>query len=261
MNLDFLRSHTSSSLRVLIVSPHPDDEVIGAGARLRFLQNAMVVQVTDGAPRDMSDARAQGFSTRNEYSRARQQELHSALGICGRFRTIALKVVDREVSQQLISVTRRIKGIIESYAPDVVLTVPYEGGHPDHDATAFAVHSAIALLPSNQRIPVIIEMCSYHNRGGSCEYSEFLGDTREEVTFELSPPERELKRKIFDCFQTQQNVLQWFPIGIEKFRLAPRYDFTTPPHSGQLYYEMFGWDQGSEWRQLASTASSLLNRA
>src|SRR5687768_18016133 len=84
--------------RVLIVSPHPDDEVIGAGARLPHLSGATVVQVTDGSPRDLRDAGANGFSTREDYAAARREELQAALGLAGQIETIHLEVPDQEAS-------------------------------------------------------------------------------------------------------------------------------------------------------------------
>ena len=42
---------------------------------------------------------------------------------------------------------------------------------------------------------------------------------------------------------------------VERFRLAPRYDFTQPPHAGDLHYEQFGWELTPQrWRSLAAAA-------
>ena len=46
--------------RVMIVVAHPDDETIGMGAQLNRFDDALLVQVTDGAPRDGRDAAAHG---------------------------------------------------------------------------------------------------------------------------------------------------------------------------------------------------------
>jgi hypothetical protein len=71
----------------------------------------------------------------------------------------------------------------------------------------------------------------------------------------LDHDERTLKRAMFACYETQRRVLASFPTDIECFRLAPRYDFTAPPHDGRLFYEWFHWGMtGVEWRRLARQA-------
>jgi hypothetical protein len=83
----------------------------------------------------------------------------------------------------------------------------------------------------------------------------FLSETPDVLSIELCEHERDFKRQLFDCFKTQQRVLCWFPIHLEKFRFAPRYDFLRAPHDGVLYYEKFPWGmEGAKWRQLARDA-------
>src|SRR5205085_8052842 len=139
----------------------------------------------------------------------------------------------------------------------VVITHPYEGGHPDHDSTALAVHAACGLLlRENLPAPRVMEMTSYHNRNGAMAYAEFLGPNNGEVrTLALSTEERAFKQRLFECYATQRETLRWFPIELERFRPAPCYDFTQPPHPGQLYYEQFHWGiRGKNWRALAREA-------
>jgi N-acetylglucosamine malate deacetylase 2 len=250
--LYFLREGTAPAPRVVIISPHPDDEVIGAGTRLPLLTGATVVQVTNGAPPEMTDARAAGYSTREAYAAARRHELHQALSLCGVYQTIELGLPDQRAAFQLAELTRTIRKVLERTGPDYVVTVPYEGGHPDHDATAFAVHQACAGLPDRPRI---IEMLSYHNANGCCEMECFLEESREVLAISLTAEEIQLKQRLFQCFMTQQKVLRWFPLRLEKFRFAPRYDFTRPPHPGQLYYELFAWGLNARrWCELAKHA-------
>ncbi len=74
----------------------------------------------------------------------------------------------------------------------------------------------------------------------------------ETVTAPLSDEERRFKARLFECYHTQQGVLRAFALGFERFRRAPVYDFTRPPHAGRLYYENFNWGMtGARWRALA----------
>ncbi len=43
------------------------------------------------------------------------------------------------------------------------------------------------------------------------------------------------------CFRTQAAILSHFDRQAERFRPAPAYDFTAPPHPGPLNYEDWGW--------------------
>src|SRR5437868_11862366 len=66
-----------------LVVAHPDDEVIGAGAQFATWRDIQFVHVTDGAPRNLSDAKANGFADCEAYARARELELKTALNLAG----------------------------------------------------------------------------------------------------------------------------------------------------------------------------------
>jgi hypothetical protein len=58
-----------------------------------------------------------------------------------------------------------------------------------------------------------------------------------------------------ECYPTQRHVLGSFPLDVERFRVAPAYDFLQPPHDGRLYYERFRWGvSGAQWSELARSA-------
>jgi N-acetylglucosamine malate deacetylase 2 len=257
--LDWLSRGRGTAPRLVVVGAHPDDETIGAGGRLRQFRNASFVCVTDGAPRDPSDTAAAGFQTPEHYAAARRAEFGSVLSAAGIKRSGRhLNYVDQETSINLNALTQTLADLLRELEPEVILTQPYEGGHPDHDATAFAVHRACQLMErSGGRAPLIVEMTSYHSRSGTMETATFLpSGSREEVTTVLSDEERRFKATLFQCYRTQQQVLQSFPIAIERFRIAPDYDFTEPPHAGRLFYENFNWGMtGARWRHLARRSS------
>jgi N-acetylglucosamine malate deacetylase 2 len=249
-----------------VVVAHPDDELIGAGARLPRLREAIFVHVTDGAPRHLHDAKASGFVTRDEYAQARRRELEAALGLVGIVpeHTRQLGCVDQEAGLHLVDLSRRMALLLRELRPQIVLTLPYEGGHPDHDATAFAVHAARWLL-EQQGIPppILIEMTSYHNGPKGIEVYDFLPCAEGQITTcVLTEAERAFKRRVLDCFPTQHQTLSLFPVEIERFRPAPRYGFTEPPHEGQLFYEYFPWGMtGERYRSLARHAMEVLGIA
>ena len=66
--------------RVMIVVAHPDDETIGIGAQLGRFDDALLVHVTDGAPRDGDDARNYGFASVADYAAARQSRAGRGVG-------------------------------------------------------------------------------------------------------------------------------------------------------------------------------------
>src|SRR3989304_2859165 len=65
-------------VKTLVAAAHPDDEVAGAGALYRYIDRALFIHVTDGAPRDLADAFGHGFRSAAEYAEARRTELLAA---------------------------------------------------------------------------------------------------------------------------------------------------------------------------------------
>ena len=243
----------------MVLFAHPDDEVIALGARLSRFTQAAFVYATDGAPRDMRDSHAHGFSTLAAYREARQGELRQALALAGISdpRHDCLGFADQESGLHLAELTRAVLLRLRRYTPEAVFTHPYEGGHPDHDACAFAVRAAVDLLAhEGASAPVILEAAFYHAGLDGIATGEFLaGNAPTPVRYALSGAEAEQKRALLASFITQQDTLQYFPLDHETFRVAPAYDFTVPPHAGQTFYDRFDWGMRSaRFCQLAAEA-------
>src|SRR3954468_1030865 len=191
---------TDAPRRVVVVVAHPDDEAIGAGAVLRGFPDVTVVHVTDGAPLDQEYALSRGYENRDAYAHARRNEVVAALGVIGlpaeRIRTLGL--VDGEAAWHLVELCHKVADLFDELEPDVVLTHPYEGGHSDHDSTAFAVHLAAGmLLRQGQKAPIILELTSYHNYRGRRRFFSFLPFSSSRVrTVFLSAEDRRLKRQM-----------------------------------------------------------------
>jgi LmbE family N-acetylglucosaminyl deacetylase len=239
---------------VLVVAAHPDDETLGAGALLGELGDVRVLFATDGAPGDGGDARAAGFATVSDYAEARAREAKAALALAAvpAARLGWLGFGDQRLAQALAPAARRIAALLADARPQVLLTHAYEGGHPDHDATAFAAHAALALCPG----AALVEFGLYHARDGGVRRLELLpGPPGAAVSCQLSSDEQARKRAMRACYVTQRAVLAAFPEDVERYRLASPTRFTAPPHAGALYYE--GWDWGMTgvgFRALAADA-------
>lgn len=232
--------------RAMLVFAHPDDEVVALGARLGHFSSAVFVLVTDGAPKNGQDSRDHGFASVDQYREAREQELRRALRIAGAAdaRRIRLKIPDQEASFHLPQLAEQIERLLLEHRPEVVFTHPYEGGHPDHDACAFAVHRAAALLAARGAAsPAILEGAFYHAGPSGVEAGCFVpGEERTaEAAYQLSGGERLQKAALLACFATQQQTLRGFPLDFERFRVTPHYDFGKLPNSGSVLYDHFPW--------------------
>ena len=161
-----------------------------------------------------------------------------------------LGIPDQEAAFALPALTKRLTSLLRAERPEVVLTHPYEGGHPDHDATAFATQEALRQLRQmGEAMPLVIEAAFYHMGPSGIETGSFLpsnlsasgiGETPG-VVYRLAAGEQAEKRELLDCFATQAATLQCFGLAQERFRIAPAYDFSRPPHDGPAFYDRFCW--------------------
>lgn len=130
--------------RLVVVSPHPDDEALGCGGLIATARAiglpVRVVSVTDGEAcyPDSPVWPAQRLRT------VRRQELECALAILGvEIDAIdTLDIGDGRVSERESALVRALAPVL--HTGDRVLTTWRGDGHPDHEATARAVERAAA---------------------------------------------------------------------------------------------------------------------
>ncbi len=253
----------SSLPAVTLVFAHPDDESIALGSRLQQFASVHLLHATDGAPRDGSDAHAHGFWTPEQYSAARFAELGHALEVAGVPEMVrsCLGFPDQQAAMHLPELTLALLRCFEQQGTAAVLTHPYEGGHPDHDACAFAVHAAAALLRRQSRpAPTVVEAAFYHAGPEGILTGRFLAHPTggPEELLCLNAVESERKHAVLQCFHSQRETLGYFGVAEERFRIAPAYHFTQPP-THTIFYERFGWGMTADrFCDLASDALGTL---
>jgi LmbE family N-acetylglucosaminyl deacetylase len=210
----------------------------------------------------MRDALTAGLPSVEQYADTRYSEALSALSCCGISspQVSSLQIPDQAAARNLVAISRSIATRLAQSGADIVLTHPYEGGHPDHDAAAFCVYAASQLISRNNLSrPAIIEFTSYHSQADGIATGQFLPSASTIATFRLSSNEQKLKREMFARYATQAQVLAQFSMLTESFRLAPCYDFRLLPEA-PIYYDRFDWGlRPAEWIVSVASAMHQLN--
>ena len=53
------------------------------------------------------------------------------------------------------------------------------------------------------------------------------------------------KQRLLECHATQRSFCRLYPLDVERFRLAPAYDFTRPP-AAPFHYDRVAWGVNGE---------------
>lgn len=250
---------------VMIVAAHPDDETIALGGQLHRMEGVHILHITDGAPPDMEDARASGFCRREDYASARRQELIAAMDLAGidQDRLHCLAVPDKSASFRMAELAQDLAMIFRRQKIGWVISHDFEGGHADHDATAFAVRAA-CILSQKQGVPSprILEFPLYHLHNGMLVVQQFASAGAEVPDCELPLDSFavHMKRQMLSQFLTQRRTLSIFSEKTERLRRASPRNFLALPNGGEGYYASFNCGlRPAEWPSLAASASRELD--
>ncbi len=141
---DWLEPHH----RLVVVAPHPDDEVLGMGGMLSMHAahggRCAIVAVTDG---EASHADVAGC---DPFGLARRRRAESAEGLCHlrlqHAPCFRLGLPDGQVAANEAQLADRLAELLQ--ASDTVLCTWRHDGHPDHEASARATAAACARVGS-----------------------------------------------------------------------------------------------------------------
>lgn len=139
-----LQGWLPQTARLVVIAPHPDDEVLACGALLAMHAarggEILVVAVTDG---EASHPGSSEWSPRRlaAVRRAESAEGLARLGLRG-IAPVRLGLGDGKVCQQAADLAKGLKSLLCS--TDVVVTTWRLDGHPDHDATGRSAAGACA---------------------------------------------------------------------------------------------------------------------
>lgn len=243
--------------RTLVLVAHPDDECILCGGILQKIRDSVVVYATDGAPQDPYFWSA--HDGRDAYSRLRKEEARRALAHVGVSQVVFLadrdeRLVDQELFRNLGVAYPLLRDEVGGRQPEAILTLAYEGGHPDHDSCSFLASE----LSAETGLP-IWEAPLYRRRRSELSLQEFVHPNGTEVFYE--PTGEELGRKRAMCleYKSQGDFLRVFRLERETFRPQAAYDYSQPPHEGPLNYEKWEWSMTG--RQVSDAFAAFSTKA
>jgi LmbE family N-acetylglucosaminyl deacetylase len=128
--------------RLLVLAPHPDDEVIGCGGvvfqHLREGRAVRVAVATDGVE-------AAPGEDRDAYRARREEESQKALGGAA---FDFFRFPDRALEQHLDDLAARLRDALDQFRPDLILVPSAIEIHPDHLALARCFCELIQRDPS-----------------------------------------------------------------------------------------------------------------
>jgi LmbE family N-acetylglucosaminyl deacetylase len=141
--------------RLVVVAPHPDDEVLGAGGLLAMAATAgrtvLVVAVTEGGASHPGSTRWPP----PVLTARRAQERQDSLGRLGipPSAVVGLGLADGAVAAELATLSRSLIKLLDP--SDIVVSPWLLDGHPDHEATCAAVVVATAVTGSvHLQVPI-----------------------------------------------------------------------------------------------------------
>jgi len=219
--------------RILILIPHPDDEVVGAAtaigrARARGAAVAGVF-LTTGVP-DTDTAWIRDPARHAARVDRRQKEAQVAASRLGLEPLIFLDHPTRSLRLHLDEAFDTVRHAIDDWAPDRLWVPAFEGGHQDHD-TANALAS---LFAEELRIWEFAE----YGKAGRQAFPCVEGN---EITLPLTAAEQMEKRRLLEIYESERANLSAIGKEQENFRPLPRYDYAHPPYTGAPHYARFRW--------------------
>ena len=223
--------------RILLLAPHPDDELAGCCAaigRARAQGSSLSIAfLTTGIP-----ARERLWPwDRASYAARVERRRDEARGVCAELGAEIVHVSEiaaRRLKNALRATRDQVVKLCAARQADTLWVPAYEGGHPDHDAANFLASTLRLALP-------VWEFSEYNFQGGRVHSNEFPAATGSEIELKLTDAEQRLKRKLLAMYASERRNLNYLQTEREVFRPLADYDYSRPPHAGTLFYRRFAW--------------------
>jgi LmbE family N-acetylglucosaminyl deacetylase len=225
--------------RILILAPHPDDEVVGFGAAIGRARAAGATVSGLFLTHGCVDAASMWPWTRGRYA-----------GIVARRRAEAVRATEalgvavagwsdrpaRDLWRELAVAESEVRAALAATGADQLWVPAFEGGNPDHDGA-----NAIAARLADEGVVTVLEFAEYNLAGGKARSHAFPADTGAEQRLVLTAAEQRAKRATLALYASEAGNLGYVATERETYRPLPAHDYGRPPHPGQLWWSRFQW--------------------
>ncbi len=222
---------------ILILVPHPDDEVVMCGAAIgrAKAQGARVsaLYLTNGCL-DRPVLWPWQRKHHEERVQKRRAEAESAALFLGLTPVGWSDRPARHLWRNVSDVYAEVQKMMAVHRPDQVWVPAYEGGNPDHDA----LNALGAQLKKGRSV---LEFAVYTYFAARVQSQTFISWDETARLFTLSPEERRAKQKALDIYASERRNLSSLRVDQESYRPLAAYDYAQPPHQGTLWYNRFQW--------------------
>lgn len=223
--------------RILILVPHPDDEVVGCCAAIGRVRAAgaevFCLFLTTGLPARHVLWPWQRADHGVMVGR-RRDEARQVAALLGIEPVAFAEVPSRELKGHLAEARDGALEAITRLGIDAIWAPAYEGGHQDHDA-------ANAIAGALTGHAAVFEFAEYNFLGGRVHSQGFPSVNGTEREIALSDAETNLKRQALALYRSERSNLSYVGVTRECLRPLAACDYARPPHGGRLFYQRFHW--------------------
>ncbi len=221
--------------KILLLIPHPDDEIVGTSAIVQRKKNQgcsfFFFFLTNGV---LKKNEMWPWNRKNYENllNIRINEMKKSLNLFEVNEFCLQNIPTRQLKYFIKPTIDKISKLISKYKIDSIFTPAYEGGHQDHDVT-----NCIASI-FKKRLN-IFEYSEYNYYQNKINSNTFIKKTGNEICYQLTNKEVEFKRKALNIYCSEKNNLNYINLKQECYRPLTNYDYNLPPHEGLLFYRRF----------------------
>ena len=194
LHQSFLEQH-----RILILAPHPDDEVLGCAGLMQKLhtlgREIVLIAITNGTASHPKSMRY----TPEQLNKIRPQESRQALAVLNleQIQRIEFNIPDGQVAAYALQLKNQLERLIRPQ--DILITTHEQDGHPDHEISAYVIRH-VAKKHDLKHLQVFV--WTWH--WAQPEQAEISWDKVRRL--DLSKNELLFKEQAIRCFQSQITV-------------------------------------------------------